>query len=518
MPVLVSVVVRTDVTRPPNEVITSVDRQSLPTTQFELVILDCGMDEELRRSIDRLTAFRPNVRVLPGDAEWLEQVDGTFVLPISHDHRLYPESLERLVDYAEKRGLDAVAGRAVQLSRPLPAVFLRDSTELAGSARELAVAAPIRLLRRQQLHREGDEDRVGPAAKVGVFADYPAGFVRDAEPMGSPIALHVGRPSLSWLGSQVRVDVSGTAKGASSEQVEPTLLLRHLESHLTYVLPSTGSMSDASEAGLERQWQVSSTWSPLTAAAGLPLPLGQYQIDVVLSGDAQGSAPVCLPGASLAPGFLDDLIVVTAAPNDTLHIDIGGTRQALITSVSASSAEVAESAAGSLLTLPLPSAHVQTSRSIPGRIALDRFTLPATIETSSGQAVLTAFLSGLSGSYALSAQFGKAPLRATGLRVEVSGVGTMRVTETPPPAQPGPQSKPAATPPSPARIPTRNKKRKKRRRGRPVAKGPVARLRRAVPTSWEPSIRWLRKQPIVRALYRKATGLPQPRTTRARGR
>ena len=115
MPVQVSVIVAADSERSPNGIIGTVDNQSMPTDQFELAVVDLGLDDEQRRRLDRLAAHRPNVRVLSADDDWPAQLAGAYVLEAGHDHRLFPDTLNLLLQHALFHGLDAVAGRVVQL-------------------------------------------------------------------------------------------------------------------------------------------------------------------------------------------------------------------------------------------------------------------------------------------------------------------------------------------------------------------------------------------------------------------
>lgn len=529
-PMEISVVVAADSARSPHDVVGSLDAQTLASDRFELMLLDRGLTDAARASLERLAERRTNVRVLPADADWLDEVSGAYVLLAGHDQLYFPDALSRLVAYAETHSLDLVAGRPVQLGQPLVATFLSDDPDLIGEACDSALASPVRLVRRDRARRLGDALDVAPDARVGVLASYPAAYLptRSVEPA---LVVYVDRPSLSWQGSDVRIEAMGTVASEEGEALQPVLLLRQLGTFLTYVLPSEGSVDPRTAGAQVSRWQVTATFSPLTAAEG-PLPPGQWQVDVVLSGAQRASAPVRLPGASLPVGLLDDLVLVTTdGPRDTLHLDVGATRSAVVTDAVAARATVTESAAGSLLQVQLPEVHVQTSKPLAGHIALDRFRMPATLETASGTAQLSAFVSGLAGAYPISAQVGSSPLRPTGLTLEISGAGEMRVVPTPPPRK-APPAKPnradavnSARRTGPARKRTQPAKKaakktaaKKtgatktgaKRKGaapKPTAHGPVAQLRRAVAKSLEPQIRKLRKQPLARALYRRATGL-----------
>ena len=545
MPVQVSVIVAADSERSPNGIIGTVDNQSMPTDQFELAVVDLGLDDEQRRRLDRLAAHRPNVRVLSADDDWPAQLAGAYVLEAGHDHRLFPDALNLLLQHALFHGLDAVAGRVVQLGQPFLDSFLRDEAIVHGDSRATALSSPLRLLLRDRVRRENNKLVFeADGAEVGILATYPAGHTlgRAQQPA---LTLTLDQPDLTWQGGDLRIEAAGSVSDAAETALVPVLLVRQLGSFLTHLLPSEGAVeADAGDAG--RRWQVASTFSPLSAARGAPLPRGQWQVDVVLAGTTRGSSQVRLPGTKLAPALLDGLTVVPAdGPRNTLHLDIGPTRLPIIDQANTIDASVTESAAGSLLRVRLPEVHVQTTAALPGTIALDRFQLPAAIETSSGTAILTAFVSGLAGAYEISTKFGSAPLQPIGMTLQISGDGTMTVLPTPAKPAQGTTVSAVDAVVTPARAKNaagaRGKKTtvakratKKAARSGPIAKpspsagkrkaaaraarGPIARLRRGVPPALEPQIRKLRKQPLARALYRRVTGLTGAKTSSTRSR
>jgi hypothetical protein len=151
---------------------------------------------------------------------------------------------------------------------------------------------------------------------------------------------------------------------------------------------------------------------------------------------------------------------------------------------------------------------------VSGAIALGRLELPATVEVSSGVAVLSAYVSGLPGTSPISARFGAGPLRQTGLSLDIAAAGSMTVVRTPP-AAPAPAAappKPAAAPPKApakpaAKKPAPKAAAKRPKRTPPPAKGPVARLRRSIPTPLEPLVNRVSHSPAARKAYRKLTGL-----------
>lgn len=563
-PVAVGVVVIADPENFPAGVLGSLDAQTLPAEQFEITVVDRGLSAEQRQSLDRLAARRTNLVVVP-DSDVAGAPDGTFVLRVGADYSLFPEALSRLVAFAEEHGLDGVVGRIVQLGAPVPAFCLRDAPDLDAAARAEALAGPVTLARRASVQGVGYDVELDDDTRIGVLASYPAAYLPTRA--GVPgLVVYADRPRLSWEGAEIRIEATGTVADEPGDDVRPVLLARQLDTFLTYVLPGEGSLDPRGFDDRVSSWRVAASFAPLTLAGG-PLPTGQWQIDVVLTG-RRASAPVRLPGADLGIGLLDGLAVVTAAePRNTLHLDVGATRHGLVANAAVAEATVTESAAGSLLRVRLPEVHVQTSQPVTGQLGLDRLRVPATIETGSGTAELTAYVSGLAGTYAISTQFGAPPLRPTGLSLQVLGDGEMTVIATPAEPRPavarpnradainsagmqgapakkvratkkagpakkagpgrkagpggkkaGPSKKTAAGPsagkkPGPGAKKTAPGKKKagaatKKRTPPPVASGPVARLRHAVPPSWEPQMKRLRRQPVLRALYQQLTGLP----------
>ena len=79
----------------------------------------------------------------------------------------------------------------------------------------------------------------------------------------------------------------------------------------------------------------------------------------------------------------------------------------------------------------------------------------------------------------------------------------MTVVPSPPPDKPEPKLKAVkAARPAPKRRP---KAKKPVRKVRPT--GPVAKVRRALPSSWEPKIHRVAQVPALRKAYRRLTGL-----------
>ena len=481
------------------ELLRSVDESTLHPDRFELLLLTSAAAPEVT-DWPRFAGRRPNVHLVAEDQSWSEQARGTFVLHLRAGQRLFPEALERLLETADVAALDAVVGREVVPGGPVDPRLLVDTTEPAGDAEEL-LAGPVVLRRREP----GTQD--GTSALVGVVGVYPATHrTGDEAPADAlPSAPAVDDPEIAWEGASVRLRLAG--RSPAGTEPRPVLLVRELTSGLAFPVPLTTSARPGAED--EVTWTAEGALDLRTAAAGAPLPSGEWQLEVAVpaSGPAQ---PIPLPEAALPVALVDDRVVVTAGPG--LVLDIGPTARGCPAFPAPGAATVTESAAGCRLELRLTGWHVAGDQGVPARIAVDRLRLPARVVARDGEAVLTAFISGLAGTYPLSLQLGRAPLQPTGLAVVMAGDGGVTVTTAP--ERPAPVVKPVVPPPVAAPRTAAKKpatgaapKKKKKKKVPVPASGPVARVRRAVPRSWEPQVERLAQVPALRTAYRRLTGL-----------
>ena len=548
MDIAVSVVVATDATQSILGLIGSVDRQSLTTDECELVVVDRGLTDGQRNALRRVAARRPNVQVVRAGEDWREAARGRFVLAVPPAAELFPEALERLHAYAIEHDLEAVLGRVAASGVGVDPLTLTDRPHLDATEAALLhqratgsdqVRAVVLALRERFAANEDPLTVSLDGARTGVLARYPAARVPAAGTAAQPAPVELTAAQVEWQGADLVVSV----EAVGGEEHAPVVLARHIGTDLSFVLPSTseavssfgaepssasdvpspvsGQTTGGDESILEepstplRTWRVVARLSPLTAAAGSPLAEGVWELDVHRATPEGMSAPSAVSGATVGPGLLDGLLVAVRAPRSgPLQIDVGPTRLSLVGQADPADASVVESARGSVLRLRLPEVNVQTTRTVPGFIALGRMILPASIETVGGTAVLVAFVSGIMGSSPISVQFGSARHQPTGLSLEISGTGRMSVATTPP-AVPDPPAKPAVPkrsaqkPAQKKAAPTKAAQQKsapKKGRKRP-ATGPVARLRRMVPEPLEPAVRRIRKNPTVRKVYRRLTGL-----------
>lgn len=121
----VSIVVPTYNTDPRRlkKLIRSVDAQSMPADDYELVFVDDGSTTDIFSTLKNLEAERSNVRAkrIPNSG-WpcrprnvgLDLAVGEYVLFMDHDDVLFPEGLERTYEFAQSTGADIVNPKEVR--------------------------------------------------------------------------------------------------------------------------------------------------------------------------------------------------------------------------------------------------------------------------------------------------------------------------------------------------------------------------------------------------------------------
>jgi poly(ribitol-phosphate) beta-N-acetylglucosaminyltransferase len=143
--------------------ISSLDRQSLPPGEFEVVFVDDGSSDGTERLVDRIAEVRPNVRAAHVPASgWpgkprnvgLDLARGDFVFFVDDDDFLGTEALERMTDYGREHGSDVVIGREVRVGRgPVEAgLFMENRPQVDLSWGPLwGLLTPHKMFRRQFL-------------------------------------------------------------------------------------------------------------------------------------------------------------------------------------------------------------------------------------------------------------------------------------------------------------------------------------------------------------------------------
>jgi glycosyltransferase involved in cell wall biosynthesis len=231
-----------------DDLVRSLDRQSLGTDAFEVLLCDDGSDEGTRQRLAEVAASRPHVRVLslphtgwPGTPRnhGIDAARGEFVFFADHDDRLFDGALEHLCDYAERHSSDVVIGRVVGIGRKIPRrIFRRDVPSAAlGEDPLLELLTPHKLFRTAFLRRHGIRF---PDGRVRLEDHL---FVMRAYFEASTISILASEPCYAWVKND---------KSASSSRIDPTTYFPHLEAVIDLVEANTapGALRDE----LLRHW------------------------------------------------------------------------------------------------------------------------------------------------------------------------------------------------------------------------------------------------------------------------
>ncbi|MFI8631138.1 glycosyltransferase family 2 protein [Microbacterium sp. NPDC077663] len=125
----VSVVVPTYKTPPEGlaRLIGSLDRQTLPTSEFEVIFVDDGSPDDTLERVTELAATRPHVRVEPiENSGWpskprnvgIDLARGEYVAFMDHDDELYPDALRAAYEFGAEHGADVVNGKEARTTSP----------------------------------------------------------------------------------------------------------------------------------------------------------------------------------------------------------------------------------------------------------------------------------------------------------------------------------------------------------------------------------------------------------------
>jgi len=495
----------------------SLDNQSLDSDAFEVLFYPAAWSGAPLPRLQRLVRFRPNFRVLTQDEAAASSTpligEGEFVLAVRPDDRLFPTALERLLEFARKHALDAVVGRVVDVRATPPEALWTDAAEIDGAV-GLDPALPV-LRRRDPAGESG-----APSWRTGVLATYATLLRGDSQP--PPRTEAARRPctvaSAIWDEGILHVVADFDAEFPTSSTPRAALQLKHLATNETFLLPAetspaaTPRSQPLGDGVIPSAQQIEVRLDPrATPSPGATLAPGVWTLSLLLaSDDPAGGPPRPLSWQPCQPALLGSTIVVPAPSGDTAQpgftLDIGPLQHPLVTGVDPTLAVIRESVVGSELVLPLPKLHVSATTEFEGTIALDRVRLPARIRVRSGQPELVALVSGLKGTPALATQFGPGPMRASGLRLQITGSGSMSLIRAQSPSKPTARpepAKPKATP-SEGTEGKRGKRAMKRKKTRP-RQGLAAELRRAVPAPFEPVVKRLASVSVARRLYRRVT-------------
>lgn len=214
-----------------DELIASLDRQSLDRSDFEVLLCDDGSGEETRVRLAEIARRRPHVRVLtlphsgwPGTPrnEGVAAARGKYVQFVDQDDWLFESALERLCDYADEHGSDVVVGKEVGIGRPLPTGIFRRDVPYArlGEDPLLEMLTPHKLFRTAFLREKGIRF---PDGKVRLEDHL---FVMRAYFEARVVSILASENCYAWVKRE---------GSASSSRIDPETYFPHLEAVLDLV-------------------------------------------------------------------------------------------------------------------------------------------------------------------------------------------------------------------------------------------------------------------------------------------
>ncbi len=167
MPVKVSVII--PVYNPGiyiEDCISSLQRQSLPPDEFEVIFVDDGSTDETPARLDALAAEDPRMKVIHQEnSGWsgkprnvgIEASRGEFVMFVDNDDYLGDEALERMYEYGVANGADVVVGKMAGKGRGVPVELFRRNHPRATveNAPLIDSLTPHKMFRRAFLDRIG---------------------------------------------------------------------------------------------------------------------------------------------------------------------------------------------------------------------------------------------------------------------------------------------------------------------------------------------------------------------------
>src|SRR4051812_29634942 len=466
------------------------DGQTLPVQDWELVL--CAAPSVPTAALQFAASHRPNVRITLGEVEAADP-EGEWLLRLAPEDRLEPTALSRLVEIGgQSGGHDLVT---VEASHPLGDV----------------VASPLRLRR-----RETEGSRV-----AGAVGDSGAGAPRHVvEPVPLRHAAGLGaRPAadaaLEGVAAEVRWEA--TVLRLTGRVAEPTGSVRaasvlvvgrasgRLVSYPAVVLapregadasPGAGADASPGEGAADGEATAPRT---LDWSAGVPVSSedadGLFEVwlelEVGEASDAhhgrRGRVGAGAKDPQEAPAVLHGRPVAVRWLEGSLVIDVGATQRSLLSALDPRLSGVLEDATGSLLTVGVPGlAHVGQA-SLAGSVVLGDVVLPAALVLDEGQARLQCRVGALPGRLAVRTRFGSGRPADSGCELVTSPTGEYTLVPAPRPV-----SRPATS------APVRERQR---------ATGPVAALRRRVPSRAEPAVSRPARVRVLRGASRRMTGL-----------
>lgn len=231
-----------------DDLIASLDRQTLTADEFEVILCDDGSGDATRARLAQVARSRRHVRVLtlphtgwPGTPRnhGIDAAQGTYVFFSDQDDYLFENGLKALCDYADLHSSDVVVGKVVGVGRAIPGqIFRRDVPHaVLGADPLLQLLTPHKLFRTAFLRENAIRY---PDGKVRLEDHL---FVMRAYFAATTISILASTPCYAWA------ENSGSA---SSSRIDPVTYFPHLKSVLDLVEANTtpGQLRDT----LLRHW------------------------------------------------------------------------------------------------------------------------------------------------------------------------------------------------------------------------------------------------------------------------
>ena len=189
-----------------DELIHSLDSQTLKPTEFEVLLCDDGSPEPTGSRLAQIASARSNVRVLslehtgwPGTPRnhGIRAARGEYVFFADQDDRLFESALEDLCDYADRHSSDVVIGKVVGIRRRIPRQIFRRDIARAELGRDplLELLTPHKLFRTSFLRAN---DIFFPDGRVRLEDHL---FVMKAYFRAGTISVLASRPCYAWVKS-----------------------------------------------------------------------------------------------------------------------------------------------------------------------------------------------------------------------------------------------------------------------------------------------------------------------------
>lgn len=231
-----------------DDLIASLDRQTLPRDAFEVLLCNDGSGPETSARLDEVARTRPWVRVLhlprtgwPGTPRnhGIDAARGTYVFFSDQDDYLFDDALEKICDFADRHRSDVVIGKVVGIGRRIPhAIFRRDLPHaVLGRDPLLELLTPHKMFRTAFLRAHGIRF---PDGKVRLEDHL---FVMKAYVAADTISVLASTPIYAWVVNE---------GSASSSRIDPVTYFPHLEAVLDVVEQNTEPGVD--RAKLLRHW------------------------------------------------------------------------------------------------------------------------------------------------------------------------------------------------------------------------------------------------------------------------